>query len=378
MNTLTHLAPDVPARALDDADQTSSDKKVAHYARNMRLMAYSYVVDGIVLFLYYLAGTISWVPAVAYTSMGLAACYAHHALIQTGRSKHWRDPYLVIPQTILSQGIQLTSMALFPEVGYMFALLLFIVYCSLTITVSARISAMACVIASTIGATILVSAEQPLQIPNHNLAEQWITFGFFALTLWRCVMIGTFNGNMTRLLRTRGEELAELTAQVDRLAHYDELTGVMNRRSLLAALGDELKLVERKGQTLTVGLLDLDHFKSVNDTLGHLAGDRTLKIFASTLAQSTRKSDRFGRYGGEEFLLVMTGTDGELAQIPIQRMRSALQAADWSAVSPNFEMTFSCGLAAHRPGDSVESLLQRADEALYLAKREGRNCTRLG
>jgi diguanylate cyclase (GGDEF)-like protein len=227
-------------------------------------------------------------------------------------------------------------------------------------------------------ASVLALGGQVLRVPDTTLAEQLISLAFFALTLWRCVWLGSFNTGMTALLKKRGRELAALTAQVDQLAHHDELTGLLNRRSLLAALRDEQQRAHRQKTPLCVGLVDLDKFKAVNDTLGHLAGDKTLKIFANTLKHHTRQTDRFGRYGGEEFLLIMTGTGPDAALIPLERMRDALTHADWSEVAPGFSVTFSCGVACYQPGESIDALIQRADEALYRAKADGRNCTRLG
>lgn len=375
---MTDLAATSVVSSTADVSPAVRGKKFTHFARNLLLIAGSYLVDGVVLLLFHLAGTISWVPAVVYTSAGLLSCAITYTLIRSGWTQRLADPWVVLPQTAMSQSIQLAALALLPEVGFMFALLLFIVYCSFTMSAPARKSAVAWVIASTGMALVLINAERPLQIPNRNLTEQLIAYGFFAITLWRCVFLGTFNGNMTRLLHKRGLELAKLTAQVDQLAHFDELTGVMNRRSLLAALRDELLRAERSGQSLCIALMDLDHFKLVNDRLGHLAGDRTLRIFAATLSQLTRKADRFGRYGGEEFVLVMPGTGAGAALVPVERMRRGLKAANWSPVAPDFEITFSCGLAVYQPGESMEALLQRADDALYRAKRDGRNCTREG
>ncbi|MBC7954907.1 MAG: GGDEF domain-containing protein [Cytophagales bacterium] len=379
MSQLT-LATGQPAA--DDAAaqkaRSAQQKKAAHMVRNIYLMAVSYLIDGVVLALFYLAGTISWVPVVAYTASSLALSATIAWLIGSGRTQRFKDPGIIIGQTIPAQMIQLGSMYFFPEVGFMFALLLFIVYSSLTMRLEVRQSLIAWGIVSVCTAIVLGLSGQPLRIPDSSLTEQLISMAFFALTLWRCVWLGAYNTGMTALLKKRGTELAALTAKVDQLAHHDELTGLLNRRSLLTALREELQRADRQKTPLCLGVLDLDKFKSVNDTLGHLAGDKTLKIFSSTLASLTRKTDRFGRYGGEEFLLIMIDTSAETALIPVERMRETLRDAPWSEVAPNFSATFSCGIACYQPGESLEALIQRADQALYRAKADGRNCTRLG
>lgn len=367
------LAATPPASAMPPPP----DRKVAHHLKNQQLIMVSYLIDGLVLLAFHFAGTISWVPVLGYTLGGVLSSAAVYALIASGWTQRFRDNGIAVPQTIPSQVLQLTCMALVPEVSFMFALLLFIVFCLLTLAVNVKTALLVWITASA-GSVIVVGwVGIPLRMPHGTTAEQVISFVFFVITLWRCVQIGAFNRQMTSRLKARGRELAELTAKVDLLAHHDELTGVMNRRSLFAALRDELQRADRSKQPLCVALMDLDRFKAVNDQLGHLAGDKTLKIFAGTLSALTRKADRFGRYGGEEFLLVMTSTGVDSAEVPIDRMRTALKEADWSSVAPGFSMTFSCGIAAYRPGEAPEALLQRADSALYRAKRDGRACTRV-
>ncbi|MBL0727774.1 GGDEF domain-containing protein [Piscinibacter sp. HJYY11] len=353
------------------------DRRYAHHLNNQRLILVSYLIDGLVLVAFHFAGTIGWLPVLAYTGSGLLITAVTYTLIASGFTQRFRDSGITVGQTIPAQVLQLACMAFVPEVSFMFALLLFIVYCTLTLSLDVTRSLIAWAIAATSAAGVLAVVGTPLHIPNASTAEQVISFAFFVITLWRCVLIGSFNRQMTSRLKARGRELAELTAKVDLLAHHDELTGVMNRRSLFAALRDELQRADRSKQPLCVAIMDLDRFKAVNDQLGHLAGDKTLKIFAGTLSALTRKADRFGRYGGEEFLLVMTSTELDTAEVPIDRMRGALKEADWSSVAPGFSMTFSCGIAAYRPGETPEALLQRADSALYRAKRDGRDCTRV-
>jgi len=378
---MSHLSLTPPQSAPDAAAiqkaPSAQQKKTTHMVRNCYLIAVSYLIDGLVLAMFFLAGTIGWVPVVAYTASGLALSFVTARLIGSGWTQRFKDPGITIGQTIPAQIIQLASLYFFPEVGFMFALLLFIVYSTLTMRLEVRQSLIAWGLVCLGSAIVLVVAGEPPRIPDGTLTEQLIAMAFFALTLWRCIWLGAYNSGMTALLKKRGCELAALTAQVDQLAHHDELTGLLNRRSLMEALRDELQRADRQKTSLCLGILDLDKFKAVNDTLGHLAGDKTLKIFATTLKGHTRKSDRFGRYGGEEFLL-MTGTGPDTALVPMDRMRDALAAADWSQVAPGFSMTFSCGIACYEPGENVEALIQRADEALYRAKADGRNCTRLG
>jgi diguanylate cyclase len=153
---------------------------------------------------------------------------------------------------------------------------------------------------------------------------------------------------------------------------------VLNRRSLLHIVGDERARTDRSGSPTSVAIFDLDHFKMLNDTYGHLAGDRALRLFADEVSKLTRSTDRFGRYGGEEFLMVLTDTDVEKAEIAVERIRTGLTKVEWGTVAPGIGVTFSAGIATYRPGESTEQLLARADLGLYGAKHAGRNCTRAG
>jgi len=154
-------------------------------------------------------------------------------------------------------------------------------------------------------------------------------------------------------------------------AHTDPLTELMNRRSFGEAASRVAS--EVAGQSCAVAMLDLDHFKRLNDTTGHEAGDRALKLFASILKTSLRPGDLVGRLGGEEFGLLLPGCDAVGAQAALERLRAALAQGVERYGGPPF--TCSVGVVtATTPIDDIAPLLKRADELLYEAKRHGRNC----
>ncbi len=164
---------------------------------------------------------------------------------------------------------------------------------------------------------------------------------------------------------------SELTA----LAERDELTRLPNRRKILATASDLLARVRQNNRSAVIGLIDLDHFKHVNDRFGHEVGDDTLRRFAALARASLRAGDRLGRYGGEEFLLLLPDTSLAEALPVVDRLRVALQELPMCAGEPEpMITTLSCGLATLDPGDqSFDAPLRRADVALYAAKRAGRN-----
>ena len=172
---------------------------------------------------------------------------------------------------------------------------------------------------------------------------------------------------MSTTLESRCRRLEELTRE-------DPLTGLYNRRFWGERYKNELARAKRYAHPLCVLLLDLDHFKAVNDKHGHIVGDEVLKQSAQTLLAHTRETDIVARYGGEEFVVVLPETDAAGAQVVAERLRAAIEALNpRDRQQRPFRVSTSIGLAAYNPSLSAEALLQQADDALYLAKRAGRN-----
>jgi diguanylate cyclase (GGDEF)-like protein len=176
---------------------------------------------------------------------------------------------------------------------------------------------------------------------------------------------------VTMLMLTVGLVLLaadRLRGELEHLATHDPLTGVLMRRALLAACEMELARCHRHDRDMALLMCDLDRFKAINDTHGHLVGDRVLIDFVTRTGALLRTPDRFGRYGGEEFVVLLPETDAAEALIVAERIRAA--RGD-STLPPN---TVSIGVASYRVSDTrVEDLLERADAALYRAKANGRN-----
>ena len=139
-------------------------------------------------------------------------------------------------------------------------------------------------------------------------------------------------------------------------------------------LEEEIARARRLNAPCSVALIDLDWFKRINDAYGHPTGDDVLRTFAITVFANIRTVDRFGRYGGEEFLLVLPDTTTEQAANMLDRLRKIIADLDWSALSAQLRVTISAGIATLCPDETSDTLLARADHALYAAKAKGRNC----
>lgn len=163
-----------------------------------------------------------------------------------------------------------------------------------------------------------------------------------------------------------------LRAEIEFLASHDTLTGALSRRVLIDACDEELERSRRKSRSMSLLMLDLDHFKAINDAHGHLVGDRVLVDFTSRTKAVLRRPDRFGRFGGEEFVALLPETSLDEAVIVAERIRTSAQSGD---TKPDY--TVSIGVASSSAGDAtVDAVLSRADMALYAAKKAGRNCVR--
>jgi diguanylate cyclase (GGDEF)-like protein len=165
-----------------------------------------------------------------------------------------------------------------------------------------------------------------------------------------------------------------LVRRLEHLSHHDALTGLLNRRAIEYLLDREDQRLQRFGDPVSVLLVDIDHFKRINDRLGHAAGDAVLCAVSRTLQAKAREVDRVARYGGEEFCILLPHTVDEGATQAAERLREAVNQIDIPWGDEHIAVSISTGLAcATEPGEKLQALLKRADEALYQAKAEGRN-----
>ena len=168
--------------------------------------------------------------------------------------------------------------------------------------------------------------------------------------------------------------MAESEAEeMSRMAITDTLTHIMNRRGITVGLLDAMAQAERYRTPLTVAMADIDHFKEINDTYGHEAGDRVLKDVAAILSDALRMPDKVGRYGGEEFLIVLPHTSLVQGRKIVERIRASVSKWSFDLGSKKIHLTISIGVCQFKSGEDLEQLMSHADKALYDAKKGGRN-----
>lgn len=236
---------------------------------------------------------------------------------------------------------------------------------------------------------------RPRQVLGLGMVATLMLGGAFAWVDWRDTAVGMLTKGATHLMvggasllllslvgkwvsdiRTeiseQAKELRKTVLTVRQMATLDQLTGLLNRRVMLDTLEAERQLSERHGTQWCVALIDLDHFKQVNDRHGHPTGDAVLKGFADLARQHLRAVDQVGRWGGEEFLVMFPQTRLNEAHASLERLRKALNA--WRLPEqPSLQMSFSAGLVQAEPDDTLDQLVERADKTMYQAKASGRN-----
>lgn len=176
--------------------------------------------------------------------------------------------------------------------------------------------------------------------------------------------------NLEQANRHLEQKVQERTLSLQQLANTDQLTQVKNRRAILAALDSEYNRIQRYPSKFSLLMLDIDLFKEVNDNFGHLEGDKVLAEVASIIGQSCRQTDTVGRYGGEEFLILLPKTNIKSAQELAERICQSVADA---TIRNDRKITCSIGVATYKEGESIIDLIQRADERTYKAKDLGRN-----
>jgi diguanylate cyclase (GGDEF)-like protein len=229
---------------------------------------------------------------------------------------------------------------------------------------------------------------QPIRVHLKILAPWWRSWWFFTL----CVLL--LAALLFALFRLRERQLREKSRQLERLvsertrelefsreqlrvqATHDGLTGMLNRRGILQAVTREMERGRRENRALIVALVDLDHFKRINDTFGHLAGDEALRWFAASVGAAVRTYDHAGRYGGEEFLIALTQVPADAAEQRLAGLHATISNLQVHTRESEFKMNCSIGAAVIDSAagyGSIEAVLAVADQALYEAKAAGRN-----
>ena len=304
-----------------------------------------------------LAGVLAWQPFAIAAGVGLLSIAAFYFLFRSGLNRRAGDPSLTVPMMLTA--ICTTTYALYHlgAAGTVFLLIYPMIMFFGVFGLNTRALLL-------VGAFIMCAYALVVRL----LAEVPGRLDTTAIELLRGLVLATvlvwfsFMGGYVHELRKRLRESA-----------YDGLTEMYNRGRILDVLAQEKVRCDRGAGPFCVSLIDIDKFKDINDTLGHHAGDLALQRLARICREEIRAIDCIGRYGGDEFLLVLTLTGRDGARECVERIRTRIALNDGIGSNVHPELTVSIGVTQHRQSESLQVTLQRADAALYRAKTGGRN-----
>ncbi|MNV21077.1 putative diguanylate cyclase YdaM [compost metagenome] len=326
---------------------------------------------GVMLLVAHSSSAVNATAVQWWAAMSVGGLVVMTAFIRSGETARLRDPSLTVPQMVWTITSGAVAYVLAGDargvVPAVLAMILFFGTFGLTVAEVIGIGvyallAFGCAVAAT---------------TRFNASP----FGYLdtAYALMVLIVLGGSIALNLRIQRIRArlqeqrEALAQALAVNRDLATRDELTALPNRRAMQDLMELERRRNLRNGRPLLLAQLDIDHFKRVNDTHGHATGDRALQAFAGIVRASVRDTDVLARWGGEEFVLLLSDTQMDDARDLLERVRQAVAAMEIPHAAGVLRMTVSAGLALHLPGDMVEQTLERADQALYTAKSLGRN-----
>jgi diguanylate cyclase len=318
------------------------------------------------------AGLAQTRPAHALILFLAPGLFGFYGLIRSGWNRHFADPSLTWPQMVFAIVAMAAAYVINPPVRGMVLMLvaLVLMFAAFTLSPAAsrRLGGFAVLV---LGGVMLTAAWLAPQVFDPNIER--IHFVFAAVVLPVISMLAGDLSAVRERLKEQKAELQHALARIHKLATRDDLTGLINRRHMeeLAAL--EQRRAMRSGNLPCLCLLDIDHFKRINDQHGHAAGDEVLRLFARHAMASLREIDVLARWGGEEFLVLLPETRPDEARAGFERLKRLLSRDDTWGAQAHMRVSFSAGLTAWRIGEPLRDALARADRALYQAKASGRD-----
>jgi len=327
------------------------------------------------LFLFYLAyrtGIMEWQALYWFSILLLLIIIIFYIVFRTGLNLWMSDPSLTSIQMFVACLFVMYGMYYAHEVrGLFFSMYILILLFGIFRLYTRQFLFVSAFALLTYGADIVLLNIFYSQGINLKIeCFQW--FGM-AIVLISVSFIGGNISSIRRELSASRKKLQSSLTVIREMAIHDDLTGFYNRHHLIDLIDSENSRSVRTGSVFSLVMLDIDKFKKINDAYGHQTGDQVLKTFAAIIRSILRKTDFCGRYGGEEFLIMLTQTDIQAAKVFAERIRNCVENSFFPCLGPDAGVTVSIGLTEHRMQEDIEKTISRADELLYKAKKEGRN-----
>jgi diguanylate cyclase (GGDEF)-like protein len=293
-------------------------------------------------------------------------------VFSTGLNKRFKDPSLTMHQMILATFWTMVVAYYTDEVRGIILLLYMVVFIFGVFRLNLRQFLTLAFIALTGYAVVI--AQLLINHPDKiNPRAELVYWVMLAAVLFWFSAIGSYINNIRKRLAKANIELSQANERIRQVAVHDDLTGAYNRRQMLKILDREKALADRGEPSFSMCIFDLDDFKRVNDTFGHLAGDMVLKTLIGAIMANLRKQDYVARYGGEEFLTILAYPDIDDALICAERLRNLASSLNYPGLPEDFRVTISIGVTSYLPIESIDAVIARADTALYRAKTAGKN-----
>jgi diguanylate cyclase (GGDEF)-like protein len=314
------------------------------------------------------SGLVPWPTAHAFAAMVALSVAAFTTAIASGFNRRFEDPSLTAAQMVTSGAVISYIAFAAPTMRAVLAplYLLSLMFGAFRLSAQRQLGVSVCFVVFYAAAIALGGGVDELRDALPLVVN-------LALYLGMMSVVGGYVSNLRDRLRSANAELTKAFEKIERIATFDELTGLYNRRSIREIALRERKRANRSGATLCIALADADHFKRINDLYGHATGDEVLRALGRTLLASLRETEYVGRYGGEEFLLVLPETPKERARVPLERLRQGIAGIRVEGLPAEERLAVSIGVAVVRPGEDIFDTIKRADAALYEAKRAGRD-----
>lgn len=346
--------------------------------KRFALSCATYAMVLLLVWVAFLANYLRLPPGVALTSSALvvASQAGLYAVFHSGLNRRFRDPGLTQFQVVLAIAWQTWLLACLDEARGTFLVLylLILLFGLFHLPRPVFIRCAVLVFVSFTGLNLWDAYRMVLIDPGLAVLQ---ACALFVVLLWLCLYASYVQASRQRMrqrgfaLQAHQDTLRGMMRQLEELVATDELTGLFNRRHFLRRASRELAAL-RTGTQHGLALIDLDYFKRINDVHGHAAGDQVLQVFASVAKECLRDADILARYGGEEFVLLLPESDSKRLVACCERLRQAFSGAEIENLQlPN--LSLSIGMTLLQPGDDLDAALHRADQALYRAKRGGRN-----
>ncbi len=315
---------------------------------------------------------------------GIRLCQASSLLVATGTylalrtgwSRRFADPSLAVAQIMVAQVCAAMAYAVMSPVrGALMAvqaMIALFAISSLSLRSQLQMAGHALLVMGLTMATLASVWPQ-----TYEPALEWTHFIVLLTVLAPVSLLGVQMTTMRARLATQKTDLATALERIQTLVDRDEMTGLLNRRAMRDMAMHHLKLQSRSGDGSVLALIDLDAFKRINDLYGHAVGDDALRLFAQEVRKVLRDTDLVARWGGEEFLVLLTATTADQALVAMDRVRDGLMKAEGPPQAPDLRVHFSAGVAEMTPLEPLDKAIERAEAALYRAKVLGRNRSEL-